>query len=96
MVKRNRWQIVPTVLTLALVACEGSIMGVADPEVEFEAVASVRDRQITPTRNGKMGKKPRADDGAVPGGRLRRPLRTVGRRPRRSGACGPRPTAGGP
>ena len=48
MVKKNRWQVVPTVLTLALVACEGSIMGVADPvvdvadpEVEFEAVTSV-------------------------------------------------------
>ena len=41
MIKRNRWQAVPTVLTLALVACEGSIMGVADPEVEFLAVASV-------------------------------------------------------
>ena len=41
MVKRNRWQVVPTVLTLALIACEGSIMGVADPEVEFEAVPSI-------------------------------------------------------
>ena len=41
MVKKSRSQVVPTILTLALVACEGSIMGVADPEVEFEAVASV-------------------------------------------------------
>ena len=41
MVKKSCSQVVPTILTLALVACEGSIMGVADPEVEFEAVASV-------------------------------------------------------
>ena len=41
MVKKSRWQVVPTILTLALVACEGSIMGVADPEVEFEAVPSI-------------------------------------------------------
>ena len=41
MVKKSCWQVVPTVLTLALVACEGSIMGVADPEVEFEAVPSI-------------------------------------------------------
>jgi hypothetical protein len=48
MVKKSCWQVVPTILTLALVACEGSIMGVADPEVdvadpevEFEAVSSI-------------------------------------------------------
>ena len=48
MVKKSCWQVIPTILTLALVACEGSIMGVADPvvdvadpEVEFEAVPSV-------------------------------------------------------
>ena len=41
MVNKSRWQVVPTILTLALVACEGSIMGVADPEVEFEAVPSI-------------------------------------------------------
>ena len=48
MVNKSRSQVVPTILTLALVACEGSIMGVADPEVdvadpevEFEAVPSI-------------------------------------------------------
>ena len=48
MVKKSCWQVVPTILTLALVACEGSIMGVADPvvdvadpEVELEAVSSI-------------------------------------------------------
>ena len=48
MVNKSRSQVVPTILTLALVACEGSIMGVADPEVdvadpevEFEAVSSI-------------------------------------------------------
>ena len=41
MVNKSCSQVVPTILTLALVACEGSIMGVADPEVEFEAVTSI-------------------------------------------------------
>ena len=41
MVNKSRSQVVPTILTLALVACEGSIMGVADPEVDLEAVAPI-------------------------------------------------------
>ena len=41
MVKRSCWQVVPAVLTLALIACEGSITGVADPEVDFEVETSI-------------------------------------------------------
>ncbi len=37
MIKRNCWQVVPAVLTLALVACEQSITSVAAPVVEFQA-----------------------------------------------------------
>ena len=41
MAKKNVWQVVPAVLTLALVACEESLTGVVDPMVESEAVTSV-------------------------------------------------------
>jgi hypothetical protein len=37
----NRWQVVLAGLTVALLACEDSITGVADPQVDFEATTSV-------------------------------------------------------
>ena len=37
MAQKRRWQVVPAVLTLALVACEGSITGVRDPVPVFES-----------------------------------------------------------
>ena len=55
MVKKSCSQVVPTILTLALVACEGSIMGVADPEVEFEAVSSVAVAMHEPPPRGSSG-----------------------------------------
>ena len=64
MVKKSCWQVVPTILTLTLVACEGSIMGVADPvvdvadpEVEFEAVQSIAAMHEPPA--DASGRKPR-------------------------------------
>ena len=41
MAKKSVWQVVPALLTLALVACEESITGVVDRIVESEAVTSV-------------------------------------------------------
>ena len=41
MTKIRRWTVVPTVLTLALVACEDSITGIVDPMVEVEAVTAM-------------------------------------------------------
>ena len=55
MVNKSCSQVVPTILTLALVACEGSIMGVADPEVESEAV-SVHRRYARTTSRGSSGR----------------------------------------
>ena len=37
MTKKSRWQVVPAVLTLALVACKGSITDVRDPAPVFES-----------------------------------------------------------
>ena len=37
MAKNSRWKVVPSVLTLALIACEGSITAIADPVPDVEA-----------------------------------------------------------
>ena len=40
MLKKTRLQIVFTVLTLGLIACQGSITSVSDPDIEVDAAAS--------------------------------------------------------
>ena len=40
MTKKNRWQVVPAILTIALVACEEPITGIPDPVVEAAVEAA--------------------------------------------------------
>jgi len=41
MLKKNRWQVVPALLTLALVACEDSITGIPEPVFEVAPVVEL-------------------------------------------------------
>ena len=41
MTKKNRWQVVPALLTLALVACEDSITGIPEPVFEVAPVVEL-------------------------------------------------------